>query len=179
MPVGVRRIEWQGGEHDFCISPLGHVLALEEACGCGVAQVYKRLVESVWSAKDVRETIRLALIGGGQTPEKALSLVKAGEYARAGVPMLPVVAGPEETRRQILLYSWILVPATFVPHFVGVGGTAYIAAAAALGIVFLVLAHALHRAATDKAAMRLFGFSILYLFLLFAVLLGEALVARL
>ena len=77
MPVGVRRIPWQGGEHDFCISPLGHVLSLEEACGCGVAQVYKRLVESVWFAKDVRETIRLALIGGGQTPEKALALVKA------------------------------------------------------------------------------------------------------
>jgi heme o synthase len=109
----------------------------------------------------------------------ALSLVKAGEYARAGVPMLPVVAGPEETRRQILLYSWILVPATFAPPFVGVGGFAYLAAASVLGIVFLSLAHALHRARTDKAAMRLFGFSILYLFLLFAVLLGEALVARL
>jgi protoheme IX farnesyltransferase len=109
----------------------------------------------------------------------ALSLVKAGEYARAGVPMLPVVAGPEETRRQILLYSWILVPATLAPPLVGVGGIAYLVAASALGIVFLGLAHALHRKATDKAAMRLFGFSILYLFLLFAVLLGEALVARL
>ncbi|WP_119418012.1 heme o synthase [Desertibaculum subflavum] len=109
----------------------------------------------------------------------ALSLVKAGEYARAGVPMLPVVAGPEETRRQILLYSWILVPATFAPLLAGVGGTAYLAAAGALGVVFLVLAHALHRTSTDRAAMRLFGFSILYLFLLFAVLLGEALVAQL
>jgi protoheme IX farnesyltransferase len=109
----------------------------------------------------------------------ALSLVKAGEYARAGVPMLPVVAGPEETRRQILLYSWILVPATFAPPVLGVGGAFYIATAAVLGGTFLALAHALHRAATDKAAMRLFGFSILYLFLLFAVLLGEALVARL
>jgi protoheme IX farnesyltransferase len=109
----------------------------------------------------------------------ALSLVKAGEYARAGVPMLPVVAGAAETRRQILLYSWILVPASFTPPLAGVGGVAYIGAAALLGAVFLALAHALHRQATNKAAMRLFGFSVLYLFLLFAVLLGEALVARL
>ena len=106
----------------------------------------------------------------------ALSLVKAGEYARAGVPMLPVVAGPEETRRQIVFYSWALVAASFAPPFAGVGGATYVAVSIALGSIFLALAHTLHRAGTNKAAMRLFGFSILYLFLLFAVLLGEALV---
>lgn len=106
----------------------------------------------------------------------ALSLVKAGEYARVGVPMLPVVAGADETRRQIVLYSWLLVASTAVPLLLGLGDVAYAVAAAGLGGVFLVLAHMLKRQATNRAAMRLFGFSILYLFLLFAVLLVEALV---
>jgi protoheme IX farnesyltransferase len=78
-----------------------------------------------------------------------------------------------------VLYSWLLVPASFAPLAAGVGGIAYAAAAGVLGGIFLWLAHALKRHATDRAAMQLFGFSILYLFLLFAVLLGEALVARL
>ncbi len=105
----------------------------------------------------------------------ALSLVKAGEYAKVGVPMLPVVAGGAETRRQIVLYSWLLVASTTAPLALDLGGVAYGLAAAVLGAVFLVLAHLLKRRPSDRAAMRLFGFSILYLFLLFAVLLGEAL----
>ncbi len=104
----------------------------------------------------------------------ALSLVKAGEYAKVGVPMLPVVVGGDETRRQIVLYSWLLVASTAVPVVLGLGHAVYAAAALVLGGVFLMLAHALKRQATDRAAMRLFGFSILYLFLLFATLLGEA-----
>jgi len=105
----------------------------------------------------------------------ALSLVKAGEYAKVGVPMLPVVAGGAETRRQIVLYSWLLVASTAAPLVLGLGGIVYGLAALLLGATFLVLAHLLKRRASDRAAMRLFGFSILYLFLLFAVLLGEAL----
>jgi protoheme IX farnesyltransferase len=97
--------------------------------------------------------------------------------------MLPVVAGPRETRRQILIYSALLVPLACTPVLTGLGGWAYGVAAVALGVVFLALAVQLWRAAdasiSEKIAKRLFAFSILYLFTLFAVLLAEHLVRRL
>ncbi len=106
----------------------------------------------------------------------ALALAKSADYERAGVPMLPVVAGPERTRREILVYSLILVPATFLPALAGTEGWLYVAIAAALGGVFIERAWALYRAAGReamlKAAWRLFGYSIFYLFALYVALLA-------
>ena len=113
----------------------------------------------------------------------ALALLKAKDYERVGVPMLPVVAGAAETRRQIVVYSALLVPLAVAPVATGLGGIAYAIASCALGGVFLALALKVYRTAegalADKAARQLFLFSILYLFLLFAVLLAEHAVRRL
>ncbi len=113
----------------------------------------------------------------------ALALYRARDYEAAAVPMLPVVAGPVETRRQILIYSILLVPLAVAPVLTGLGGIVYGVVSIASGAVFLALAVDLWRktdeAASDKSAKRLFGFSILYLFLLFAVLLGEHTVRKL
>jgi len=87
--------------------------------------------------------------------------------------MLPVTAGEAATRRQILIYSLILAPLAVVPAFTGLGGPIYLAIAALGGALFLALATQLLRRAERTDAKRLFGFSILYLFLLFAALLGE------
>jgi protoheme IX farnesyltransferase len=110
----------------------------------------------------------------------ALALLRQGEYARAGVPMLPVVAGTDETRRQILIYSAILAPLGVAPALLGLAGTAYGAVAFILGAAFVALAFQVWRmregAGAEIAARRLFAFSLLYLFLLFAVLLAEAVV---
>jgi protoheme IX farnesyltransferase len=107
----------------------------------------------------------------------ALALWREGDYARAGIPMLPVVAGPDETRRQILVYSLILVPLTFLPAALGILGWLYAAGAAILGVHFLHRAIAVFRrrdgAAAQAACKRLFGFSIVWLFLLFALILVE------
>ncbi len=112
----------------------------------------------------------------------ALALTRCRDYERVGVPMLPVVAGPVETRRQILIYSLILAPLGMGPVAIGLGGVAYGIASGLLGAVFVWLAVALYRsedgADANKPAKRLFAFSILYLFLLFAVLLAEHGVAR-
>ena len=112
----------------------------------------------------------------------ALALYRADDYARAGVPMLPVTAGPDETRRQILLYTLFLVPLAISPVVLGYAGLAYgvVAAVTGAGMVWLALDVYRRREGAEavKAAKRLFGFSILYLFLLFATLLVEALVAR-
>jgi protoheme IX farnesyltransferase len=103
----------------------------------------------------------------------ALALYREGDYAKAGVPMLPVVAGPAETRRQMLIYTALLVPLTFVPVALGTAGLIYGVTAAALGGYFAWLAIQVVRTRTDRAARRMFGFSILYLFVLFAALIAE------
>jgi protoheme IX farnesyltransferase len=103
----------------------------------------------------------------------ALSLTMGDDYQRAGVPMLPVTSGEAATRRQILIYSLILAPLALVPAFTGLGGPVYFAVAALGGTAFLALAVRLIRAKARADAKRLFAFSILYLFLLFAALLGE------
>lgn len=121
----------------------------------------------------------------------ALSLYASEDYARAKVPMLPVVKGPAETRRQILLYSLVLAPLGVVPAFVDLGGPAYAAVSIAGGALFLLLAWRVFRSrageadargaglydakAQAKPARDLFAYSILYLFGLFAVLLSERL----
>jgi protoheme IX farnesyltransferase len=112
----------------------------------------------------------------------ALALYRCRDYERAGVPMLPVVAGAEETRRQIWLYSLILVPLAITPVLIGMAGIVYGVVSAVLGVVFLYLAWKVRRITegreADQAARQLFVFSILYLFLLFAVLLVEHAAAR-
>jgi protoheme IX farnesyltransferase len=111
----------------------------------------------------------------------ALALVKNEEYTRAGVPMLPVVAGPDHTRLEILLYTLALAPLGLAPYFLGFASAAYGAAAAVLGLAFLWFSwrvYALREgAAATKAAWRLFGFSILYLFLLFSIIVIERLLS--
>jgi heme o synthase len=103
----------------------------------------------------------------------ALSLNRTNEYARAGVPMLPVVAGRAATTRQILIYSVLLVPISLLPWALGFAGTLYGATALVCGTIFTALALRLHRSrgTNRQAAHRLFVFSISYLFLLFAALL--------
>jgi protoheme IX farnesyltransferase len=103
----------------------------------------------------------------------ALALARQGEYAKAQVPMLPVVAGEPATRLQIVLYSLVLIPATLAPYALGYTGALYGVAAAILGTVFLTFAFRLYFLPGEKPAMQLFAFSILYLFLLFALLLAE------
>jgi protoheme IX farnesyltransferase len=103
----------------------------------------------------------------------ALSLTTHDDYERAGVPMLPVTKGEAATRAQILGYSLLLGPLALAPAFTGLGGPAYLAVAAIGGVAFVGLAAKLAIAKARADARRLFGFSILYLFLLFAALLGE------
>jgi len=107
----------------------------------------------------------------------ALALYRCRDYANAGVPMLPVVEGLDETRRQILIYSFVLVPVTILPVFIGLAGALYGLVSVVAGGMFLGLAMRVYRIrcgqAADTAAKQLFAFSILYLFLLFAVLLVE------
>jgi protoheme IX farnesyltransferase len=106
----------------------------------------------------------------------ALSLNLAGEYARAGVPMLPVVAGRAETKRQILLYSVLLALVSLLPWALGFAGAIYGAAAAMLGAIMIFLSWQVRRSNDEerRSARRLFVFSMLYLVLLFGVLLMDA-----
>nr|WP_170984410.1 heme o synthase [Rhodoligotrophos defluvii] len=109
----------------------------------------------------------------------ALALFRSEDYARAGVPMLPVVAGADETRRQILIYTALLVPVTLLPWALGFAGAVYLAMAAVLGALFLGCALDVFRRRegelAERAAKRMFAYSVLYLFLLFAGLLAESL----
>ncbi len=107
----------------------------------------------------------------------ALALVKSGDYARAGIPMMPNVAGPDSTRFQILAYTALLAPLGMAPAFFGFGGLAYAIISLIGGLGMLALAIQVYRLREGEPAMRvaqqLFAFSILYLFLLFATLLAE------
>jgi len=107
----------------------------------------------------------------------ALSLLQVDDYARARVPMLPVVAGPRETRRQIVLYSLVLAPAGLTPWLFGNAGAIYGITAAVAGALMIALAWRVNRThegeGAARAARALFSYSILYLFTLFAVLLVE------
>jgi protoheme IX farnesyltransferase len=106
----------------------------------------------------------------------ALSLNHAGEYERAGIPMLPVVAGRRETKRQVLIYSILLLPISMMPWILGFADTVYGAIAVLDSATMIWLAARLHRSTggTERgAAGRLFAFSIAYLFILFASLLAD------
>ena len=126
----------------------------------------------------------------------ALALYSAGDYARAGIPMMPVARGAKSTRLQILVYSLVFVPVAVAPGFVGLGGPVYLAVSVTGGLGFLYLAFRLWRSragdqpdkaeavgreaalydvrAEAKPARNLFAFSILYLMALFAALLVES-----
>jgi len=119
----------------------------------------------------------------------ALALYTAGDYAKAGVPMMPVAKGAASTRRQIMIYSLLFVPVAVAPAFTGLGGPFYLAVSSLGGVLFLLLAFRLARSGSGEAdgaqsglygvkagsrdARNLFAFSILYLTLLFAALLAE------
>ena len=106
----------------------------------------------------------------------ALSLYRTGEYAAAGVPMLPVVAGARETKRQMLLYTVMLWPATLAPWFLGIAGPLYGISAAVLSLLFTGTAIRVWREGSDageRNARQMFHFSLLYLFLMFTVLLAD------
>jgi protoheme IX farnesyltransferase len=103
----------------------------------------------------------------------ALSLYRADDYAKAGVPMLPVVAGAGATRIQIFVYTLILWPASLAPTVIGMAGWVYGAAAIALNLVFTALAGRLLIDRSEKAARAMFQFSLLYLFLLFVFLVVD------
>jgi protoheme IX farnesyltransferase len=109
----------------------------------------------------------------------ALSLYRQEDYARAGIPMLPVVAGDHETRRQIFFYTLLLAPLGTAPWFLGYAGPTYGIAAAVMGAGMIALAFRVRAEQHDQnankysACKQMFAFSILYLFLLFAMLLVD------
>jgi protoheme IX farnesyltransferase len=111
----------------------------------------------------------------------ALSLYTDVDYSKAGVPMLPVVAGRQATKRQMLLYTLVLLPLAPAPYLMGFAGPGYGLVALAMGGLFVVSAVRVLQddGRTQKAAKRMFGFSILYLYLLLAVLIVDATAAEL
>jgi protoheme IX farnesyltransferase len=121
------------------------------------------------------EAVLLFLIVFFWTPPHfwALSLLRTEEYARAGVPMLPVVAGAAATRRQILVYSLVLAPIGALPWLMGYAGSGYGVIAVGAGAAMVALAWQLHHRPAEATARMLFAYSIVYLFVLFAALLIE------
>jgi protoheme IX farnesyltransferase len=107
----------------------------------------------------------------------ALALYKQGDYAAAGIPMLPNVAGEAATKLQILLYSLVLVAVTLVPQAIGFSGLLYASVALVSGASFILLAWRLYRTTTDadmrRAGRRLFTYSLSYLFIIFLALLTD------
>ena len=107
----------------------------------------------------------------------ALALIKSGDYARAGIPMMPNVKGPDRTRLEILIYTLLLAPLGVLPFVLGFASMLYGALSLILGALFVALAVQVYRRrqgdAAEKAAKQLFAFSILYLFLLLAVIVAE------
>ncbi len=103
----------------------------------------------------------------------ALALYRKKEYAKAGVPMLPVTHGDAFTKLHLLLYTLLLVASTLLPFVVGMSGWIYLVSVSALNAVFLYLAFEMYRRYSDALARRTFAYSILYLSLLFAALLVD------
>ena len=101
----------------------------------------------------------------------ALALYRSGDYERVEVPMLPVVAGEGETKRQMLRYTLVLMPASLLPALLGVSTPFYGVIAAGLGALFIRHAYIVQTEGSDSDARRMFLFSIRYLFLIFLILL--------
>ena len=109
----------------------------------------------------------------------ALALYRRGDYARAGLPMLPVVAGVAETRKQILVYTLVLTAVSLAPWLAGFAGAVYAVGASVLGAAFIVTAFELWRHGSERLARRTFAFSICYLLLIFLLLLADRAAAAL
>ncbi|SHI06645.1 heme o synthase [Pollutimonas bauzanensis] len=107
----------------------------------------------------------------------ALALYRNNDYAKSGLPMLPVTHGKQFTRLHILLYSFVLFAATLLPFIVRMSGVVYLVAAIILSGMFISYAWRLYKAYSDELSRKLFRFSILYLALLFAALLVDHWVA--
>ncbi len=112
----------------------------------------------------------------------ALALYRSEDYRRAGVPMLPVVAGPRETKRQMVIYTLLLLPVALAPTLLGAVGWVYGAVALALSLGFIGHAIAVWRTADDEtafgAARRMFRYSLIYLAAVFAALPVDLVVSR-
>jgi heme o synthase len=121
------------------------------------------------------EAMLLFLIIFAWTPPHfwALALYRTEEYAKAGVPMLPVTHGKRYTRLQVLLYTLILFAVSLLPYVIRMSGLPYLAAAVVLGGIFIVYAWRIHAAYTDALAQKTFRYSIAYLAALFAALLVD------
>jgi protoheme IX farnesyltransferase len=121
------------------------------------------------------EAMLLFLIIFAWTPPHfwALALYRTEDYAKAGVPMLPVTHGKRYTRLQVLLYTLILFAVSLLPYVVRMSGALYLAAAVVLGAVFVGYAWRIHRVYSDELAQKAFRFSIVYLAALFAALLVD------
>jgi protoheme IX farnesyltransferase len=105
----------------------------------------------------------------------ALALFRTGDYAAAGVPMMPVVAGERETKRQMLIYTVLMIAATLAPAFLGVSGWLYLVSAVVLGAMFWQRTWRLWKTEGTEHAKPLFLFSILYLFMIFLAMIADRL----
>ncbi len=179
-----------------CANPLSAVLAMASI-------VYYAVVYSVWLKRRTPHNIVIGGAAGASAPLIAwaavtsrielpavllaaivffwtpahfwaLSLYRQDDYRRANLPMLPVTHGEEETRRQIALYALALVPVTLALAPLGLAGPLYWVPASLLGTVFVTFAIRLQRSAAIPHAVRLFRYSILYLFLLFLLMTVDA-----
>jgi len=121
------------------------------------------------------EPLLLFLIIFAWTPPHfwSLALYRTEDYTRAGVPMLPVTHGKEYTRLQVLLYTFILFAVSLLPYVIRMSGALYLAAAVALGALFVLYALRIYLAYSDAVARKTFRYSIAYLALLFAALLVD------
>lgn len=121
------------------------------------------------------EALMLCLIIFLWTPPHfwALALYRVDDYAKAGLPMLPVTHGNAFTRLQVLLYTVLLLPGTLLPYVYGMSGRIYLFSALVLGVWFVVYAWRLWRQYSDQLARQTFRFSIVHLMLLFAALLVD------
>ena len=108
----------------------------------------------------------------------ALALYKCDDYEKAGVPMLPVVSGVLETKRQMLLYTVLLLPVSLLPWWIGTASAAWGALATVFGLIFIGFAVKVWFDTTDRSPRQMFRFSLLYLSVLFAGLIVDNLVAR-
>ena len=119
------------------------------------------------------ESIALFLLIFMWTPPHfwALALYRAGDYEKAGVPMMPVVAGARATKRQMLIYTLLLFPLALAPWFLGMAGAIYGASAVLLGGLFILAALRVRADDSDRSARKMFTYSIFYLFALFTLLI--------
>lgn len=103
----------------------------------------------------------------------ALAIHREKDYAKAKVPMLPVTHGVEYTKLHLLLYTWLLVASTYLPFVTGMSGFVYMLGVTPLNVIYLWWVHGFYRDKSRRMAMPLFGFSIVYLFLVFILLISD------